>query len=196
MRDLVVASERPQGLSGCAATNERRVGDEAAEAITVRFGGGCGGVVVRECAYEDRRVEPEHVLAAAQAGRLDDRLDPPAGGDDCGGGIVALAVQLGAGQRPGGIALVQPGRIGAARNRPAASDLGTGGSGVAGLRAFERGLLSRPPAHLLLPLPLGRPLRSRRPLLGPQQPGLLPDLARDLRAGEVAAERRMPDPYS
>src|SRR6266536_865559 len=47
--------------------------------------------------------------------------------------------------------------------------------------------------YVPLELPLGRPLSSRRPLLGPQQAGLLLELLCDLRAGEVAADRGLRD---
>ncbi len=48
-------------------------------------GGGWKGVVV-EGLLEDRRVDQaERVLAGAQAGCLDHRLDPAAGYDDAGG---------------------------------------------------------------------------------------------------------------
>jgi len=91
--DLVVAGERSEWFSGCAAADQARVGEEAAKPVPVRFGAGGGGIIMRERADEDRRVDrPVHVLAGAQVGRLDDLLDPTAGGDDPGGDIVELAV--------------------------------------------------------------------------------------------------------
>jgi hypothetical protein len=89
--DVVVGCELAQWFSGGAAADEVRVWVQAAEAIPARVGPGGGSRIVRERADEDRRVDrAEHVRASAQVGRLDDRFDLVAGGDNSGGDVVQL----------------------------------------------------------------------------------------------------------
>jgi hypothetical protein len=119
----------------------------------------------------------------------------PAAVDDAGGDQVALAMQLGAGRRPGDITFIQEQLKRRRHDQPAAArDPGAGSGSSARLRPLPPDLLACPPAHLLLPLPLRHPHRSCRPLLRPHQPRLLPELPGHLRAGEVAAQRGMRDP--
>jgi hypothetical protein len=94
----------------------------------------------------------------------------------------------------GEVALVQPERMIAARNRPAAGDLGVDGGDPFGVCTLARRLLPGAPAHLLLPPAAGRLLSARRTPLRRHQPCLLLKLGRDLRAGEVTGERRVRDP--
>jgi hypothetical protein len=95
---------------------------------------------------------------AAQVGRLDDRFDPAAAGDDAGGGWVVPAMQVGAAERPARVSLVQSGGIAAARSRPAAGN--PGGADATSVRV-EGGLLFRLPAHVTLQPLLGRPRSTR-----------------------------------
>jgi len=79
------------------------------------YGGQSGarwGGVVRGRLLEDRRVdEGEHVRERAEPGRLDERLHPGARGDGACGCMVVGAVEVGAGEREAGVALVEPGPV-------------------------------------------------------------------------------------
>jgi hypothetical protein len=67
------------------------------------------------------------------------------------------------------------------------------GAGAASILALARGLLPGLPAHLLFEPPLGRAAGRCDSLLSPQLLRSLPELLRDLRPLEIAAERRVLD---
>jgi len=106
---------------------------------------------------EDRWIDQaDDVLAGAKAGGLDHGLHPATIGDDAGGPLVVLAVQIGSGERPACVALVEPGLEVAASTGSSQSELAHGSAGAALLLALARGLLLGLPAHLLFGPPLGR----------------------------------------
>ncbi len=120
VRDPVVGGDPPQALPGRPPAKQLRIGNQPPEPIPCRFGKRAGGSIVIQGLDEDDRVDQaEDVLARAQAGRLEYRLQAAAGG--VGGQLVVSAVQVGAPQRQPGITLIEPGRIGgtapAARRR-------------------------------------------------------------------------------
>jgi len=120
--DLVVGGECSQRLPGGAAAHEFGVGAEAAQPRPVGLGGGFGFGVVVEGAHQQRRVDQaEQVLAAAQPGRLQERLDAATRGHDRGGGAVGPAVQVGAAEWLAQVVLVQPVRVAASGGGPGAA---------------------------------------------------------------------------
>jgi hypothetical protein len=73
------------------------------------LGGGWWCGVVLAGSLEDCGIDQgEYVLARPESGRLDDRLHPSACGDGAGGYAVRMTVQVGAGERDAGVALVEP----------------------------------------------------------------------------------------
>lgn len=134
------------------------------------------------------------VVERAQVGGVDRGPDAATSADNIGGGLVVLAVQIGAGEgRAWCVTLVQPGLVAAAGRVPARRPLGQGGAELARLFAFGRGLLCGLAAYRPFEPPLGGAAGGERLLLGPQLPPGLPELLSHLRAREIAAERRVRD---
>jgi len=103
VRDLVVAGELPQGLTGRAAPKQLRVGNEPSQSRpphSKRRRLRRRGRVVVEGSREDHGVDqPGGVVERAQLGGLDHGLDAATFADDTGGGPIVPAVQIGAGAR-------------------------------------------------------------------------------------------------
>jgi len=187
---VVVASELPQRFSCGSSARKFRIGHEPPQPSLIGRGGGAGGGVV-ECAHEDHGVDhAEGVLARAQSGRFDHRLDATACLDSALGQFIVPAAQVGAEQRQTRVMFIQPSRV----SRTAGPMRGSGRRRTARPRARERRLLFRTPAYRLLRPSLCGPARRRRPPLGPHALVRFAQLPRRLWSREVAAERRVRHP--
>jgi len=185
--DAVVAGEPPQRFSRGPSAHEFRVRQQPLQPGPIGRAGGVGDVVV-EGAHQDRWVDrAQDVLARAQSGRFDHRLDATAGLDGARGQFIVAAVQVGAEQRQTRVTLIKPARL----TRTARPRRRGGRRRAARLRECERRLLFRLPADRPLRSALRDPPRRRRPPLALAR---LAQLPRRLCSREVAAEPKTTNP--
>ncbi len=184
--DAVVAGEPPQRFSRGPSAHELGIRRQPPQPGPIGYGGG-----VVECARQDRGVDrAQDVLARAQSGRFDHRLDATTCLDSALGQLIVPAAQIGAEQRQTRVTLIQPSRI----RRTGRPTRGGGRRRMARPRVRKRRLLFRPPAYRPLRPALRDPPRRRRPPLAPLALARLAQLPRQLWSREVAAERRVRHP--